>query len=557
MKNKKYSLGIDFGTESGRAVLVEVDTGNEVATSVYYYKDGVIDRFLPGSNIQLKPDWALQNPQDYLDVIKYAIPDVLKKGYVNPEDVIGIGIDFTSCTMMPVDKNGIPLCMLDEYRNNPHSWVKLWKHHVAQYEADRLNSVAKQRGESFLEIYGGKISSEWLFPKIMEILDEAPEIYNAADRFIEGADWIVLKMTGSEKRNSCSAGYKAIWQKGIGYPSKDFFRALDPRLEKVVEEKLRSDIYPPGEKAGGLTKEMAEITQLKKGTPVSVGNVDAHVCVPASTIAEEGKMLMIVGTSICHMILGKEKKIVEGISGVVEDGIIPGYYGYEAGQAGAGDILAWFVRNCVPSFYENEAKEKGVDLYSLLQEKASNLRAGQSGLLALDWWNGNRSILVDGDLTGLLIGATIGTKPEEIYHALIESIAFGTNIIIDAFEKKGVEVKELYACGGLAEKNSLLMQIFSDVTGRKIKMAKSSETSALGAAMFGAVAAGKENGGYESIFEAAEKMAGLKDTVYVPDKENHRMYKRLFKEYSKLYNYFGRGRNNVMKFLKKLKSGVI
>jgi L-ribulokinase len=551
--SKKYTIGVDFGTQSGRAVLVEVDTGAEIATAIKEYPHGVMDEYLPDGKTKLEPDWALEHPQDFLDVLHETIPAVLEKAGVSAEDVIGMGIDFTSCTMLPVDKEGTPLCFYPEYQSNPHAYVKLWKHHAAQDEANKLNQIAEERGEDFLHRYGGKISSEWLFPKIWQILDEAPDIYEKADRFMEVADWIVLQLTGEEKRNSCTAGYKAIWHKQKGYPSKDFFKALDPRLENVVEEKLSTDIYPIGSKAGEITPEAARLTGLKPGTAVAVGNVDAHVAVPAVGITEEGKMLMIMGTSTCHMILGKEEKMVPGICGVVEDGIIPGYLGYEAGQSCVGDHFEWFVENCVPAEYRKEAEERGMNIHDLLTEKAQKLKVGESGLIALDWWNGNRSVLVDVDLTGLILGCTLLTKPEEIYRALIEATAYGTRMIIQTFEDSGVPIKELYAAGGIAEKNEMLMQIYADVTNREIRISASSQTPALGSAMFGAVAAGKERGGYDTIVDAAKTMARLKDKVYKPIPENVEVYDKLYREYEILHDYFGRGTNNVMKRLKEIK----
>ncbi len=551
MSQAKYSVGVDFGTESGRAVLVKVDNGEEVASSVHQYKDGVIDEFLPGTGIRLEPDWALQNPTDYIQTLEKTIPDLLKKSGVNARDIIGIGIDFTSCTMMPTDKRGTPLCLIDEYRNNPHSWVKIWKHHAAQPEADKINEVSRKRREEFLARYGGKYSSEWFFSKSLQILDEAPSIYQAADRLIEGADWIVLQLIGEERRNSCTAGYKALWDFDEGFPSPDFFRALDPRLENIVKEKMSQDIYPLGKRAGGLTAEMARLIGLLTGTPVAIGNVDAHVSVPAATIVSPGKMLMVMGTSICHVMVDRELHIVPGVCGIVKEGILPGYYGYEAGQSGVGDIFAWFVQNCVPEKYWKEAAREGVDIHRLLEEKASTLRPGESGLLALDWWNGNRSVLVDADLSGLLLGCTLETRPEDVYRTLIEATAFGTYKIINTFEENGVRIEELYACGGLPEKNKLLMQIYADITGREIKVAASSQAPALGSAMFGAVAAGRKNGGYDSIMEAARKMARLKRESFRPDEKNHSIYQAVYAEYEKLHDYFGRGINDVMKRLKK------
>jgi len=547
----KYALGLDFGTLDTRAVLVDIETGEEIATSVYSYPDGVIDEVLPDGKTKLGPDWAIQNPADYLGVLKCAIPEVLKKSSVSPKDIIGIGVDFTSCTILPIDKQGIPLCMKDKWKSNPHSWVKLWKHHAAEPYANRLKDIALKRQEKFIHRYGDKISSEWMLPKIWQVLEEAPEIYKATDRFIEAGDWLVLQLTGKERRSSCNAGYKAIWDKKEGYPSPEFFAALHPRLKNVVGEKLSTDIYPTGSKAGGLTLQMAQLTGLKENTPVAVGIIDAHSAVPTTTVTKPGKMVLIMGTSTCHMLLSKEQKLIPGIPGVVEDGILPGYFGYEAGQAAVGDIFDWFITNCIPASYEREAKQKGLNIYRLLEEKARKLRPTESGILALDWWNGNRSILNNADLSGLLLGCTLNTKPEDIYRALIESTAFGTRIIIETFQKNGLPIDELYACGGMPHKDKMLMQIYADVTGREIKVASSRQASALGAAMFGAIAAGSEAGGYDSIEDAVTHMASIEKKTYLPIPENVKVYNQLFAEYKKLHDYFGRGDNQVMERLKK------
>ncbi|MBM7603837.1 L-ribulokinase [Metabacillus crassostreae] len=553
MKITKYSVGVDYGTQSGRAVLVEIDTGRIIATAVKPYTHGVMDEFLPYGCIKLNSDWALQHPTDYIEVLETTIPNVLKQANVSANDVIGIGIDFTACTVLPINKYGTPLCQLEEYKDQPHSYVKLWKHHAAQKEANKLNEIAGARGEKFLKRYGGKISSESLFPKLWQVLNEAPELYEAADQFVEATDWVIYQLTGELKRNSCTAGYKAMWHKKEGYPSKEFFKALDPRLENIVEEKLSHDIFPIGSKAGELTKRAAELVGLNPGTAVAIANVDAHVALPAVGITEPGKLLMIMGTSTCHILLGDEEKIVPGICGVVEDGVIPGLMGYEAGQSCVGDHFEWFTENCVPEAYHAEAKVKGIEIHQLLTDKAAKLNVGESGLLALDWWNGNRSTLNDADLTGVLLGATLLTKPEEIYRALIEATAYGTRKIIEAFRNSGVPINEVYACGGIAEKNELMMQIYSDVINMDIRISVTSQTPALGSAMFGAVAAGKERGGYDDIKAAAQKMARLKDYKYQPIQDNSKVYEQLYIEYSRLYDYFGNGENNVMKNLKEIK----
>jgi len=551
--SQKFAIGVDYGTQSGRAVLVDLSNGHEIADHVTPYPHGVIDETLPTSGHPLEHDWALQHPDDYLEVLRRSVPAVLKESGIDPVDVIGLGIDFTACTMLPVDESGVPLCFKPEWQDNPHSWVKLWKHHAAQDEADQLNAIAAERGEKFLPRYGGKISSEWMIAKIWQIVNEAPEVYEATDLFTEATDWVISQLTGNFVRNSCTAGYKAIWHKQDGYPSKEFFKALDPRLENVTDTKLRGDIVALGTKSGELTPSMAKLTGLIEGTAIAVGNVDAHAAVPAVGVVTPGKLVMAMGTSICHMLLGTEEVEVEGMCGVVEDGIIPGYLGYEAGQSAVGDIFEWFVEEAVPAYVKEAADKEGVGVHQWLTERAAAYKPGETGLLALDWWNGNRSVLVDTNLTGVVVGYSLLTKPEEVYRTLLESTAFGTRKIIDAFHSNGVPVDEVYACGGLPQRNHLLMQIYADVTNREIKVADSKQTPAVGAAMFGAVAAGSAKGGYDSIVDAAQAMARVREETFKPIPENVAIYEKLYQEYSELHDYFGRGANDVMKRLKVLK----
>ncbi|MBN2304558.1 MAG: ribulokinase [Anaerolineae bacterium] len=549
MTDEKYTIGVDYGTESGRAVVVRVSDGAELGSAVYPYPDSVIDEHLPGSSKPLPPEWALQNPDDYIGVLKNTVPQAVKTSGIDPADVIGIGIDFTACTMLPVKADGTPLCRLPEWRDNPHSWVKLWKHHAAQPEADKINATARAMGESWLDRYGGKISSEWFFSKMLQILDEAPEVYDAADRMLEAADWVIWQLCGVETRNTCTAGYKAIYQDGA-YPNKEYLAALHPKLATVVEDKMMTDLAPLGGRAGGLTEEAAGWTGLTPGIAVAVANVDAHVTVPAAQVVEPGRMVMIMGTSICHMVLGDELHEVPGMCGVVDGGIIPGMYGYEAGQSGVGDIFAWFVDNAVPPEYHAAAKNAGLDLHSYLESEAAKQKPGEHGLLALDWWNGNRSVLVDVDLSGLLVGATLATRAPDIYRALIESTAYGTRVIVEAFENNGVPITELVAAGGLPEKNKLLMQIYADVTGREFRIIDSAQGPALGSAMHAAVAAGA----YPDIQAAAKVMGKLKDEVAKPIPENQAVYDKLFAEYVLLHDYFGRGENDVMKRLRAIRN---
>ena len=547
----KYSIGLDFGTLSGRALLVNVQTGEELASAVYDYPHAVMDTAIPCGK-KLKADWALQHPQDYLDVVKITIPQVMEQAGVSAEDVIGVGVDFTACTVLPVLADGTPLCFLEEYKDEPHAYVKLWKHHAAQDLADKMNEVAVARNEPWLQNYGGKISSEWAIPKVWQVLREAPEIYNKADRFIEAADWIIWQMTGKETRNACCAGYKAMWNKKTGFPSKEYFKALDPRLENVIDEKFSRDILPLGAKAGEINASGAALTGLKAGTSVAVGVIDAHIFVPAVGIHKEGEMLAIMGTSTCHMMLGKKEVQVKGICGVVEDGIMPGFFGYEAGQGCVGDHFQWFIDNCLPASYYDEAKAQGINIHKLLRKKCESKKPGESGLVALDWWNGNRSVLVDTELTGMILGMTLQTKAEDIYRALIEATAYGTRMIIETFRDQGVPVDTFYAAGGISQKDPMTMQIYADVIKMPIKIAGSAQGGALGSAIFGAVAAGAENGGYDDVYQAAETMGKVKDTVYYPNPENSAVYDKLFAEYKLLHDYFGRGENNVMKRLKKL-----
>ena len=544
---KKYSIGLDFGSLSGRAVLVDLTDGKEVAVSVLDYPHAVMSEQLPcGKRLGL--DYALQHPQDYLDVLRTVIPDVLRQTEVSASDVVGVGIDFTTCTMLPVKADGTPLCFL--YEDEPHAYVKLWKHHAAQPYANRLNETARQMGQKWLDRYGGKISSEWMFPKIMQIAEESRKLYEETDRFIEAADWVIWQLTGRETHNSCLAGYKSIWSKREGFPGNDFFKALG--LDGIIGTKISDTIIPVGSKAGVVGPHGAALTGLCEGTAVAAGNSDAHVTLPAAGITTSGKMLMIMGTSTCHILMGDEEKTVPGMCGVVEDGVLPGFFGYEAGQSCVGDHFSWFVKHCVPSSYEQEAEERGINIHQLLREKAQRLRPGENGLVALDWWNGNRSVLVDVDLTGLILGMTLQTRPEEIYRALIEATAYGTRMIIDTFEQSGVKIDSLYAAGGIAQKDEMMMQIYADVTNREIFISDSPQAPALGSAMFGAVA----DGYFADISDAAAVMAKVKDTVYRPSPVAVAMYDRLYEEYRVLHDYFGRGGNDVMKRLKAIRSEI-
>ena len=554
----RYTVGVDFGTASARAVLVDVSDGREIGLEVHEYRNGVIDERLPSpdDDIVLGPDWALQDPDDYLETFRQAVPRLIAGAGIDPGQVIGIGIDFTSCTMLPTTADGTPLCFLDPFRRDPHAWVKLWKHHAAQPEADDINRVAAETGQPWLERYGGKISSEWFFPKALQILREAPGVYRAADRLIEAADWVVWQLTGRETRNTCTAGYKAIWSAEDGFPEPSFFAALEPEFRGVVDEKMSRTLVGLGELAGRLSERAAGWTGLPAGIAVAVANVDAHVSAPAASVTEPGTMVAIMGTSICDIVLSETAPAVPGICGVVRDGVVPGLYGFEAGQASVGDLFGWFVEHAVPPAYHDQARQRGVSVHEILEDAAGKLRPGESGLLALDWWNGNRSVLVDADLSGLVIGMTLATEAPEVYRALIEATAFGMRVIVDGLRAGGVAVDRIVACGGLPERNRLLMQIYADVTGLPIAVAASAQTPALGSAMFAAVAAGPEAGGHATIQAAAIRMAHLRDDVYEPSDADRRAYEVLYREYVRLHDLFGRGVDPAMKTLKRLRLGA-
>ncbi|MFD7934203.1 ribulokinase [Streptomyces sp. NPDC059755] len=540
-------VGVDFGTLSGRAVVVRVRDGAELGTAEHPYAHAVLDRELPDGTT-LPPDWALQVPSDYIDVLRHAVPQALSRAGVRPEQVTGVGTDFTACTFLPVLADATPLCELPDLVSRPHAYPKLWRHHAAQSHADRINAVAAERKEKWRARYGGKISSEWEFAKALQVLEEDPEVYRRTERWVEAADWIVWRLCGTYVRNACSAGYKGQFQDGA-YPSRDYLAALNPDFAGFVTDKLDQPIGELGSPAGTLTAEAAAWTGLPEGITVCVGHVDAHVTAPAAGAVDPGQMVVIMGTSTCHVVSSDRQATVPGMCGVVDGGILPGLWGYEAGQSGVGDIFAWFVRSGLPASYAEEAAALGRDPHEHLTALAAVQQVGEHGLVALDWHSGNRSVLVDHDLSGVLVGLTLSTRPEDIYRALLEATAFGTRTIIDAFEASDVPVAELVIAGGLT-KNPLLMQIYADVTRRPLGVIGSAQGPALGAAMHAAVAAGA----YADIRAAAHAMGSARRRAYLPDPERAAAYDRLYAEYRLLHDYFGRGANEVMHRLRRIRA---
>ena len=540
----KYVIGLDYGTLSARAVLVSVDCGEVAAESIYPYPHGILNT-ISGGDEELPVDFALQEIDDYVEAMYETIRTVVKQSGCRAEDVIGIGIDATSSTFLPLTKSGTPRCKTEQFRTNPHAWLKLWKHHGAQEEADRMTELAAGRQEKFLMRCGGKVNAEWMLPKLTEIVLKAPDVYEAADNFMEVSDYLVFLLTGEMTRCMCHAGYKLLWNDEDAYPSEEFLRALHPNLSSL-KSKLKGREVQVGECAGRLTEEAAGRLGLREGTAVAASMIDAHVAVPSLGIDGPDKALMILGTSCCMLLCSEKLSYIKGISGCVKNAVLPGLYAYEAGQSAVGDLFDWFVKNCVPGSYEKEAADKNISIHMLLSEKASRLAPGESGLVALDWWNGNRSCLADARLSGMVLGLTLRTKPEEIYRALLEAAAFGMRAIFEEFEKGGITARELYACGGIVSKNSFMMQIYADVLGKTIFTGSTEQGSAFGAAVYAAVAAGAERGGYGSVYRAARAMGKTGDKRYTPIPQNMEIYHRIYREYKLLHDYFGAGGNEVM-----------
>jgi L-ribulokinase len=546
-QSERYVIGVDYGTLSGRAVVVRVSDGVELGSGVLDYPHAVMDDTLAATGAQLPPEWALQVPSDYVDVLKQAVPAAIRESGIDPAQVIGIGTDFTACTMVPTLGDGTPLNEVEGYADRPHAYVKLWKHHAAQSHADRINALAEERGEKWLARYGGLISSEWEFAKGLQLLEEDPELYAMMEHWVEAADWIVWQLTGSYVRNACTAGYKGILQDGE-YPTREFLGALNPDFASFAEDKVAHEIGQLGSAAGTLSAEAAAWTGLPEGIAVAVGNVDAHVTAPVARAVEPGQMVAIMGTSTCHVMNSDVLTEVPGMCGVVDGGIVAGLYGYEAGQSGVGDIFAWYVKNQVPARYAEEAAAAGKSVHQHLTDLAADQPVGGHGLVALDWHSGNRSVLVDHELSGLVIGTTLTTRTEEVYRALLEATAFGTRKIVETFDASGVPVTEFIVAGGLL-KNAFLMQAYSDILRLPISVITSEQGPALGSAIHAAVAAGA----YPDVRVAGDAMGKVERGRYQPDEERSLAYDRLYEEYSALHDHFGRGANDVMKRLKALK----
>ncbi|MFG2054650.1 ribulokinase [Micromonospora sp. NPDC048930] len=541
----RYVVGVDFGTLSGRAVVVDVADGAELGSAVHPYPHGVLTERLPDGP-PLPPDWALQDPADHRDVLRTAVPAAVRAAGVDPADVVGIGLDATSCTMLPTRADGTPLAELTVLRGRPHAWPKLWKHHAAQRQADRITALAAERGESWLPRYGGRVSAEWQLAKALQALEEDPEVFHRAERWMETADWLVWQLCGRPTRNATAAGFKGLRQDGR-YPSADFLAALHPELPALLP-KIDGQLLPPGGRAGGLTPEAARWTGLVGGTAVAAGGVDAHVTAAAAGAVAPGRMLAVLGTSTCLIMNADSCREVPGVCGVVDGGVTAGRWGYEAGQSGVGDIFAWYLDRALPAGYAEEARRRGVPVPELLDALAADQPVGGHGLLALDWHSGNRSVLMDHELSGVLVGLTLATRPAEIWRCLLEATAFGARTVVEAFEAAGVRVDELTAAGGLTA-NRLLLRIYADVLRRPLHVVDTAHPAALGAAIHAAVAAGA----YPDVETASAAMAAPRRETWHPDPARAAAYDELYAEYRALHDHFGRGGTEVLHRLRALR----
>lgn len=543
---RKYTIGIDFGTLSARAVLMDVQNGDILETSVCEYKHGVFDRELP-SGKKLSPKTALQVAEDYKEALIFTVRDVISKARITVDSIVGLGIDCTACTILPVDKDMQPLTAQVKYQNEPHAYVKLWKHNSATIEGDKITQLAKTRGENWLARYGGKTSGEWTFAKLLQICEENPELYDDTYMFMNCSDWLVYLLTGKIVNNENMASYKWLWNEETGFPDANFFNELHPKMSDVVETKIPQNMAKTATSAGKINEKGSKLVGLLSGTIVSTPVIDAHASMPALGIINEGMLMMVVGTSGAYLVHSKDKKIPKGIMGCAKDSIVPGMYSYEAAQACCGDHLDWYIKNCIPASYTEEAQNQGVNIHQYLRQKAQKLEIGESGLVCLDWFNGNRSIIKDLGLTGAIFGLTLQTKPEEIYRALMEGAIFGTKRIIDNFRENGIEINEIIATGGIAEKDEMYMQICADVFNCEVKVSKTNMSAAKGSAIYAAVALNV----YPNLHSAVEALVVKEYKIFRPIAKNVEPYKKLYEKYVKFHDYFGNENNDLLRGKKK------
>ncbi|EJZ87735.1 L-ribulokinase [Schaalia turicensis ACS-279-V-Col4] len=536
----RIGCGVDFGTESARALLLDLETGDEIGSAVSMYTHGVMDRELWVTGEALPPQWALQDPDDWMDALADSIQGAVREAGVDGSDIVSLGIDTTACTVVPARRDLTPLSRLDDLRKNPWAWARLWKDHASQDCAEDLNRRFADTPD-FLEDYGGALSPEWMLPKALLILRCAPEVWDRAELLIEQEDWIVSQLVGHEVRGRHVAGYKGSYRvESGGYPEATVLDDVEAGFSGVLG-RLGRDFLDPGDFAGGLTGEWAERLGLRTGLPIAIGNMDAHVALLGVGCTKPGTLVAVMGTSVCDLVMHERHERVAGIQGVVRDGIIPGHWAYEAGQAGVGDAFSWFVDVLRLAQVGGEPVSRS-SLFAHLEAEAEKLAPASTGVVALDWLNGNRSVLINADLSGVFAGITLTTSVVDLYRALLEGVAFGQQVILEAFEECGIAIERIIACGGLSKKSPLLMQILADVTGREIEVSASANTPALGAALHGALAAG-----LIEDWDRAAALVSAPSRIYTPDTEAVAAYERLRQSWRSVHDWFGVEHPELMK----------
>lgn len=557
MPGSTYALGFDFGTLSCRCVLIDLKNGKLKGSSESRYKSGVIEEALDDGNILLPFNWALQDPNDWIESMSEVCHKILQESKVKPEQILSIGTDFTNCTVVPCKANGTVLCQIDEYRKRPHAWPKLWKHHGAQQYAEEIQVAAKNNTTWLKKYFGNAVSSEWLFPKALQVLREDPDIYRETEIFIEAVDYIVLFLTGRVTRNTGLLGLNSFWSEEFGFPSDAFLKQLDPRMEHFVQEKMWGDMLEVGDCAGHLTKEAAAILGLTTETIVASGHGDSEVTACGVGASSSGSMILVMGTSTCHQMLSDQFLSFEGLCSVAKGGMIPGLYSYESGQPATGDTFAWLERLCQGGRYEEEAKKANRSLLAYLGELAEKIEPGASGLLALDWLAGNRCLLFDDRLSGAIIGLSLETKIEEIYRALVEGNIFGSKKIIDNYEANGLHIKQVFAVGGIAERAPWIIQMCADVIGKPVYVPTFEYVSARGAAICSAVALGKIDSkhGFLNFEDACIALIPKERREFVPDRKRMEEYEEIYQLYSCFHDTMAKP-NFIMKRLKEIKERI-
>jgi len=540
----KYSIGIDFGTGSGRVLIIDIKTGSIIGMSVIHFKNEKVKENL--ANVDVPYTFALQDPTEYIRVLKEGIPEAIKNAKIHKSQIVGLGIDATSASILLTDNQFKPLSEYQILKKEPHSYLKLWKHHGANKEAEKMLEVARNNKSRWLGNYGFNVNSEWMIPKVLELINHAPNIVKKAAHIMEVGDWLTSKLIEENVRSNCSRGFKTFWNEEEGF-FYEYYKKVDSQLPKIINEKLEGRLVKIGEKAGHISTKMSTELGLPANLPIAPSIIDAHASLLGIGSTQKNELTMVMGTSTCHLMLHDEQKQIPGISGNVKDAIIPNLFAYEAGQSAVGDLFN-HVANRAPKSYLDEAKNRKMHIYELLEEKASLKSPGQTGLIALDWHNGNRSILSDSKLRGVLIGETLNTKIEDIYKAYMEATAFGAKMIINNYEEWGMQIDKVFACGGIPQKNELLMQIYADILNRPIHVSASYYAPAIGAAILGSVA-GRE---HETVVEAVHDMKQPISKTVHPISQNVKNYQKLFEIYKTIHDYYGLQSHDIMQQLDEL-----